>query len=548
MSVDGGGDDGMDLREFGSLSPFELKTKLLELAEDNPTTMALNAGRGNPNWVATTPREAFFLLGAFGIAESKRVWDEPGIGGLPDWVGMAERFQAFLDGHRGEPGAELLQGALDYGVERGFVPDDWVYELADGIIGDNYPEPDRMLPCIEQIVHDYLIHELCNDDPPEGSFDLFAVEGGTAAMCYIFDTLVANFLLKPGDKIALGVPVFTPYIEIPELARYNFEIVKINASEIDETLEHAWQYPDEELEKLADPTVKAFFIVNPSNPGSVMIRAEALDKITEIIRASNPELLLISDDVYGTFVDGFRSLMAVAPQNTIAVYSYSKYYGCTGWRLGVVAIHKDNVFDKMLAAMPDDAKAALAKRYGTISLDPDSLPLIDRMVADSRQVALNHTAGLSLPQQVQMALFSLHSLLDPEANYRTRLKAILRDRLQALSDGLGVDMGDDEHRAHYYVDIDGMLWGAEMFGTDVTDFIQDRYEPLDVVFRLAKDESVVVLSGVGFDGPEWSIRVSLANLDEAAYSHIGNAIRRVTIGYISEWYESQAEADPEPET
>jgi aspartate 4-decarboxylase len=41
----------------------------------------LNAGRGNPNWVATTPREGFFLLGQFALAESKRVWDEPGFGG-----------------------------------------------------------------------------------------------------------------------------------------------------------------------------------------------------------------------------------------------------------------------------------------------------------------------------------------------------------------------------------------------------------------------------------------------------------------------------------
>jgi aspartate 4-decarboxylase len=32
---------------------------------------------------------------------------------------------------------------------------------------------------------------------------------------------------------------------------------------------------------------------------------------------------------------------------------------------------------------------------------------IDAVEADSRQVALNHTAGLSLPQQMQMSLFSI---------------------------------------------------------------------------------------------------------------------------------------------
>ncbi|GAA2367764.1 hypothetical protein Cme02nite_28390 [Catellatospora methionotrophica] len=44
----------------------------------------LNAGRGNPDWIATTPREAFFLLGPFSIAESRRDRDEwDGVGGSP---------------------------------------------------------------------------------------------------------------------------------------------------------------------------------------------------------------------------------------------------------------------------------------------------------------------------------------------------------------------------------------------------------------------------------------------------------------------------------
>jgi aspartate 4-decarboxylase len=70
------------------LSPFELKDELIRLARDDShgkarTDQMLNAGRGNPNWVATTPREAYLLLGQFALAESKRVWDEPDLGGMP---------------------------------------------------------------------------------------------------------------------------------------------------------------------------------------------------------------------------------------------------------------------------------------------------------------------------------------------------------------------------------------------------------------------------------------------------------------------------------
>ena len=72
------------MRELEKLSPFELKDKLIQLAAEPNKASAramLNAGRGNPNWIATTPREAFFTLGRFGIEESKRVWDDSDLGG-----------------------------------------------------------------------------------------------------------------------------------------------------------------------------------------------------------------------------------------------------------------------------------------------------------------------------------------------------------------------------------------------------------------------------------------------------------------------------------
>lgn len=46
-----------------TISPFELKNKLIDMADESIKKIAhtmLNAGRGNPNWIATEPREAFF--------------------------------------------------------------------------------------------------------------------------------------------------------------------------------------------------------------------------------------------------------------------------------------------------------------------------------------------------------------------------------------------------------------------------------------------------------------------------------------------------------
>ena len=53
---------------------------------------------------------------------------------------------------------------------------------------------------------------------------------------------------------------------------------------------------------------------------------------------------------------GFRSLLGEFPRNTIGVYSYSKYFGCSGWRLGVIALHENNIFDEKIAALPEPSR------------------------------------------------------------------------------------------------------------------------------------------------------------------------------------------------
>ncbi|MDD5008233.1 MAG: aspartate 4-decarboxylase, partial [Syntrophorhabdaceae bacterium] len=430
--------------------------------------------------------------------------------------------------------------AIVYAVGKfGFDADTFVHELTDSVIGDQYPTPDRMLKCIERVVHEYLVQEMCAGQPPEGRYDLFAVEGGTAAMCYVFDSLMVNKLLHKGDKIALGVPTFTPYIEIPELDRYEFRVVEIFADEVDAQGNHTWQYPDWQITRLADPSIKAFFLVNPSNPPSVTLRPNSMNRLVEIVKTRNPNLIIITDDVYGTFVNGFVSLMAKLPRNTIGVYSFSKYFGCTGWRLGVVAVHEDNIFDPMIAKLPEADRNILNNRYKSLSLTPEKMKFIDRMVADSRQVALNHTAGLSLPQQAQMALFSLFALVDKENNYKKATQQIIQRRLEDLIKGIGFTLQPNPYRTGYYATLDLLVWARRMYGEEFADYLTTNYEPVDILFRLAERFSTVLLNGGGFDAPDWSIRISLANLPDETYPLIGEYLAALGKEYVREWEASK---------
>lgn len=529
-------------KSYETLSPFEFMSKLISFAEGKKknTRTLLNASRGNPNWIAATPREAFFLFGQFAIEECQRKWQEQDLAGQPQRNGIKDRFENFIKNSVPTPGLKFLKSFIDYGISvHGFVDDDWIYELVDGITGDNYPMPERMLVHVEMIIHDFFIKEMCQNNPECGKFHLFAVEGATAAMCYIFTSLTVNNLLSHRDKIAIMSPIFPPYIEIPHLASYDFDVIRIKADEIDSSGRHTWQYSDKELDKLADPSIKALFLVNPSNPPSVAIKPQSIQRLIEIVHKYNPDLMIISDDVYGTFVENYRSLIADLPFNTIGVYSFSKYFGSTGWRLGNIAIHENNVFDKLLNQLEGEKASSLQERYALMTQHPENLKFIDRIVADSRQVALNHTAGLSTPQQVQMALFAGFTLLDSDDSYKQLTRDICHRRIKLLYEGLAFQQPKLPYDADYYTEFDMEEWSVLNYGQEFTNYLKNNYSPLDILFRLAERSSIVLLHGGGFGGPPWSIRVSLANLDDEAYAKIGSELRKVLTEYVTEWKQSE---------
>lgn len=533
------------LEQVKNLSPFELKNALIQMAKSTEKLgiyTFLNAGRGNPNWTASTPREAFFTLGQFAVEETKRVMEDGDLAGIPEKEGISDRFHAYAKEHGDLPGMSLLKEIVDYGVcEHQFIPDDWVYEMVDGIIGDHYPIPDRMLVHTEKIVYTYLMKEMGGSIPKEKEYDLFAVEGGTAAMCYIFDTLIANHLLRQRDHIALMVPIFTPYLEIPELSRYNFQVTYVHASCVNKDGRHTWQYPKEEIDKVGNTDIKALFVVNPSNPPSVAIDEAMIAYLKNVIHKKNPELMIITDDVYGTFTDHFKSLMTEIPYNTIGVYSFSKYFGVTGWRLGVVAIHHKNVFESRLGKLDTVDREEVISRYQSIVEEPKDLKFIDRIVADSRQVALNHTAGLSTPQQIQMMIFSAFALLDEKDVYKEQTKEICKRRLKLLYQNLDLPLYIQEHSTAYYRQIDLLVWARLVHGEEFAEYISSHYKPWDMLYQLAKKYAIVLLNGNGFKGPDWSIRVSLANLTDEAYVEIGKAINEVFTGYVESWKKSLTE-------
>ena len=67
------------------------------------------------------------------------------------------------------------------------------------------------------------------------------------------------------------------------------------------------------------------------------------------------------------------------------------------------------------------------------------------------------------------------------------------------------------------------------------EYLEKNYEQIDFLLRLSKEEGVVLMEGLGFDAPSGTMRVSQANLPEAAYAKIGHRILQLLEEYHDEY-------------
>ena len=392
-----------------------------------------------------------------------------------------------------------------------------MHELVRSVLGFGYPSPNRMQPHLEQVAERYVVRftgSPARRRPPVRRVRHRGRRGGDDL--HLHDAPGERHR-RPGDAVAVATPTYTPYLQIPVLERIGFDVVEIKAA-----AHQPYRFDEGALEVLRDPRIKVFFLINPGNPDSRAVRPERLDELRRIIETDRPDLLVVNDTAYATFVENFHGVTAVIPRNVILLHSFSKGYAATGNRLGFVAVHRESVVDTLLAGKSAEAKERMRARYQAASDDVEAMPFIQRLLADSRLVALHNIAGLATPDQVQMTLFELAYLMPEGAHYVEGVRAKLQARLDALYAGLGVPSpgGDD---SHYYGMVDIMTVARARHGEGLVERIRSTLAPEEVALRLAADSGVIVQTGPSFQGDPWDVRLSLASITEDQAGQIAAA-------------------------
>lgn len=104
-------------------------------------------------------------------------------------------------------------------------------------------------------------------------------------------------------------------------------------------------------------------------------------------------------------------------------------------------------------------------------------------------------------------------------------------RVWAIIESLELELTPNPNYDAYYGLIDFEFWARKNIGEDAVEYLKKSVYPLDLAFRLAEVHGIVLLNCGGFEAPDWSLRVSLANLPDESREDIGRGVKSVARGY-----------------
>ncbi|HXL02704.1 MAG TPA: pyridoxal phosphate-dependent aminotransferase [Candidatus Atribacteria bacterium] len=149
----------------------------------------------------------------------------------------------------------------------------------------------------------------------------------------LFGTVtIFSSLLEPQDEVLVPDPGFTNHFYQVELCGGKMERYHLQ--------EKNGFLPDiKEIENLITSRTKMILINSPSNPLGVVFPKETLCQLAQL--AEEYGLLLISDEAYEKYVyEGEHQGMFsfINEDNLISIFSFSKTYALTGWRVGYMIV------------------------------------------------------------------------------------------------------------------------------------------------------------------------------------------------------------------
>lgn len=160
--------------------------------------------------------------------------------------------------------------------------------------------------------------------------NIIITSGGTHALYLLLESI-----LDEGDEVILLSPYYVYYE--PQIKLAKGKIVVCNTSK-----EEDFEINLKEIKKHITSRTKAIIVNSPNNPTGKVYLEENIKGLIEL--ADEHDFLIIADDIYGAlnYTERKKPIGAYDSDNPriVTIYSFSKDYSMTGFRLGYIVAEK----------------------------------------------------------------------------------------------------------------------------------------------------------------------------------------------------------------
>nr|AHN10105.1 aromatic amino acid aminotransferase 5 [Atropa belladonna] len=314
--------------------------------------------------------------------------------------------------------------------------------------------PTSGLPAARKAIANYLSRDLPYDLSPE---DVYVTAGCTQAI-----EIAVSILAKPNSNILLPRPGFPIYALCAA-----FRNVEVRYYDL--VPEKNWEVNLKAIEDLADQNTVAIVVINPGNPCGNVYSYEHLEKIAET--AKRVKTLIIEDEVYGHLAFGENPFISMGLFSSIApiltLGSLSKRWLIPGWRLGWFVVNDPNCIFKSPKIVER------IKKYCDICGGPATF------------------IQAAVPKIIEST---------KEDFFRNTLKMLKKNSDMCYEKILEIPCINCPYKSQ------GSMVVMVKFNSAL---LQDISDDIDFCFKLAKEESVILLPGTAVGLKNW-LRITFA--------------------------------------
>jgi aspartate/methionine/tyrosine aminotransferase len=256
-----------------------------------------------------------------------------------------------------------------------------MHAAVDGALFNAYAPPLGIERLRELILQDLGL------DP--AVFGVIVTDGAVAGLSH-----AVRSLLRPGDALLAAEPGWKwPLVYAREIGATAVELPVYDAAQ-------GYRLSPAQLRAAVTPATRLIYLVDPNNPMGTIFTPEEIAEFATIAREA--DAYVIHDCTYRHFAQGHTLLAPLAPERTVTTYSFSKWLGLAGLRVGAIVASHD-LIGRFAAAAPNALGSSVIAQHAAIAgleHKAEWLPAViaaDRAAKAAIAAAVAEVPGLALP-------------------------------------------------------------------------------------------------------------------------------------------------------